>query len=73
MTLADVYLAVMAGQALFAPQSVMDKKTRDKELPNFTRFATLVLEMIGQDPSSMFLLSEEQAQVMAALPPVVVE
>jgi glutathione S-transferase len=57
MTLADVYLAVVAGQAVFACQAIMDKKTRDKEIPNVTRFATLVFEMIGQNPASLYSLT----------------
>jgi len=59
MTLADVYLAVVAGQALFACQAIMDRKTRDKEVPNTTRFVTLVFEMIGQNSSELFCLTPE--------------
>jgi hypothetical protein len=47
MTFADVYLAVVAGQALFAPAGIMDRKSRDKDLPNVTRYATLIMQMIG--------------------------
>jgi hypothetical protein len=38
----------------------MDRKTRDKEIPNVTRFATLVLEMIGQNANEIFCLTPEQ-------------
>jgi hypothetical protein len=52
MTLADVYLAITISDALFSDKGrlIYDTKVRDKDLPNLSRYTTLIYEMIGHIP-----------------------
>lgn len=62
MTIADVYLAAVAGQAIFAPEEIMNRQSRDKEIPNLTRYVTLMFPMFGKNYTSMLQKMKSNAR-----------